>query len=98
MVGLRKIFNSMRDGMSTAADWFEMPVEEPKKSGTDAAKEALKKKAGKDKATVEIVEPEPSQEVATPVEIACPNREGDMVTVESCNSKCESRDGCPAHT
>ena len=47
-VGLRKIYNSLKDGMSTPADWFEMAPEggepaEPK-SGAEAAKEAIKRK------------------------------------------------------
>lgn len=44
LVNLRKIYNSLKDGMSIAADWFEMaPVEEEKGSGTDALKEKIKK-------------------------------------------------------
>jgi hypothetical protein len=50
MVGLRKIYNSLKDAMSTPGDWFEVevPPETTKKTGTEAAKEALKSKA-KDK-------------------------------------------------
>lgn len=45
MVGLRKVFNSLRDNMSVISDWFEVEeVQETKKSGVEGAKEALKKK------------------------------------------------------
>ncbi len=49
IVGLRKIYNSLKDGMSSPADWFEVaePVAEEKASGTDALKDKLKK--GKEK-------------------------------------------------
>lgn len=44
VIGLRKIYNSLNDGMSSISDWFE--VEEAasaeKKTGVDAAKAALK--------------------------------------------------------
>lgn len=44
MVRLRRIYTSLRDGMSTAADWFVME-EAAKKTPMDAAKDALRKKA-----------------------------------------------------
>jgi hypothetical protein len=38
IIGLRKIYNSIKDGMSKPADWFEMePTLEP--NGKDAAQE-----------------------------------------------------------
>lgn len=37
LVGLRKIYSSMRDGMSTAAEWFELPAEQ-QKPGTEGLK------------------------------------------------------------
>lgn len=45
VVGLRKIYNSLKDGMSTLSDWFEVEPEkeEEKKTGVEAAKAALKK-------------------------------------------------------
>jgi len=46
VVGLRKIYNSLKDGMSTLSDWFEIEDQEEKpKSGVEAAKAALKKDA-----------------------------------------------------
>lgn len=91
MVGLRKIFNSMRDGMSTAVDWFEMPQEEPKKSGTEAAKEALKRGKGKDKE--EIFEPGAPQKAEDTV--VCPDL-GSSMSIRHCNTECPKREGCPA--
>ena len=44
-VGLGKIYNSMKDGMSGPADWFDMgTTPEDKKTGVEGLKETLKKK------------------------------------------------------
>lgn len=51
LLGLGRIFNSIRDGMSTAADWFEMPppaqgpAGDPPKTQADAVKDTLRNKA-----------------------------------------------------
>lgn len=45
VVGMRKIYNSLKDGMSSPSDWFEVihdEANEKPKSRTEAAKEALK--------------------------------------------------------
>lgn len=43
-INLGKVYNSLKDGMSVPADWFDMPAsEETQKSGNEGAKEALKK-------------------------------------------------------
>jgi hypothetical protein len=44
IIALRKIYTSMKDEMSTAADWFEVQAEAAPKSGADALKTALKGK------------------------------------------------------
>ncbi len=45
-LSLRKIYKSIEEGMSTPADWFGEVADEPqKKTGTDAAKESLRKAA-----------------------------------------------------
>lgn len=31
------------------------------------------------------------------VEVSCPDRDGEGVTIEYCETKCQSRSGCPAH-
>lgn len=51
MVQLGKVFNSLKDGMSTAADWFEAPPAPEseagaKPSGVSTIREAAKKAAG----------------------------------------------------
>lgn len=49
MVGLRKVYNSLKDGMSVISDWFEVeakPEQEAPKSGVEKAKDALKGKKG----------------------------------------------------
>lgn len=67
MVGLRKIFNSLKDGMSQPADWFEVEAQgETKKTGSEAAKEALRQKVGKGKAQAEDVQPGAAQEAIGP--------------------------------
>jgi hypothetical protein len=40
VVSLKRIYASLRDDMSTAAEWFEVAVEEPKASGLDAVRTA----------------------------------------------------------
>ncbi len=71
IIALTKIFNSMKDGMSKAEDWFEPEVidaakeEEKAKGGNKAVKEKLKKakEAGADPETGEIKDdkkPEPT--------------------------------------
>lgn len=66
MISLTKIFNSMKDGMSKAEDWFEPETaadgKEPAK-GNEGVKEKLAKKAkkaGADPVTGEILSPEPA--------------------------------------
>lgn len=44
MVNLGKIYNSLKDGMSTPMDWFDMPQEATPAKKSDALKEKLKKK------------------------------------------------------
>ncbi len=47
-VGLRKVYKSLDEGMSVPADWFADVADGPqKKTGTDAAKESLRKAAPK---------------------------------------------------
>ena len=77
MISLTKIYNSIKDGMSRAEDWFDSSDadeddKKDKKTGNEATKESLRKKkakdAGADPATGEIKksEPEPEAEQAVP--------------------------------
>lgn len=70
IVSLRKIYNSLRDGMSAPADWFEVEatVEEPKNNVNDSLKNKLKERKRQEEAQQtpvepEVVEPEPTTEV-----------------------------------
>lgn len=101
VIGLRKIYNSLKDGMSSAGDWFEAsetPAQEAPKKGNESLKGSLK---GKQKAAQPPPPPEPSAEPEaseTPMEFApseCPDRPGDTMSAEYC-SGCPKRDGCPA--
>lgn len=95
VISLRKVFNSLKDGMSTPTDWFEPAVslvDAPAvpKNGGDALKAALKKPK-QDPAPVKVQEVELAPE-------PCPAggpMAGDNPTAEFCG-KCQSRDGCPS--
>lgn len=68
MVQLGRIYNSLKDGMSQAADWFEttpaataeQPAGQPQPAGTPA--EEVKRKLRATKASRESQQPEPQQE------------------------------------
>ncbi len=103
MIGLKKILNSLKDGMSTVSDWFEVQdtPDTPKKTGTEAAKEALKQPTGKPTQaqdqrsttkTAKDTAPEESTESGQMVD--CPN--GGQKRIEYCREICTSREGCPA--
>ena len=58
MVGLRKVFNSIKDGISGISDWFEViESSEQEKSGINKAKDALKKKVKAEKQEENQTEP-----------------------------------------
>jgi hypothetical protein len=65
VVGMKKIYTSLRDGMSTPADWFETdtPAETPK-TGAEAAKEALRGKKGKNTQPPETTTPAASEDAS----------------------------------
>jgi hypothetical protein len=94
-VGLRKIYNSLKDGMSASQDWFDMTpetVEELPKSGTQAAKDAIKKKRA------DSAEPAPSPDpsaVDPPESVIC-EKNGERVFTEFCDGTCADRANCPA--
>ena len=76
LIQLRKIYNSLKDGMSGAADWFEIT---PMDEGVNGAGKGLKDKVKKAMAT------EPKAEAPkdpAPIRYACPD--GGYVTVEVC--------------
>lgn len=89
LIQLRKIYNSLKDGMSSPADWFEIlaPVAEEKSSATENLKDKIRK--GKP-ATAQEAEPE---KILSPHE--CPDREGTFMEKDFCDN-CKGREGCPA--
>ena len=61
IVSLRKIFASLKDGMSSPAEWFEVEKEEPKSTAVESVKSKLrgeKKPTTVDTETGEIKQPE----------------------------------------
>jgi hypothetical protein len=83
LIQLRKIYNSMKDGMSSAADWFDTLNDgETKTVGNEGLKDKLKKQGGK---TVSEGQEEKQ----------CPDG-GDMHTKDWCEKMCSKFQGCPA--
>lgn len=90
VIRLRKIYTSLKDSMSTSADWFEQeePTEGDKKGKTEVLKDKLKGGKKKD-------DPPKAEAHKT---IQCPNVfEGPADIDPALCDTCESRNGCPAH-
>lgn len=100
MVGLRKIYNSLKDAMSSIPDWFEVeaPAEGAKKTGIEAAKESLKKKQGATTAPQENTPPAGAQSdnALESRLVKCPNDDGQEKAIEYCDNICTRQQGCPA--
>jgi hypothetical protein len=89
VINLRKIYNSLKDGMSKAEDWFEVKIPE----SSTSTEELTEKIKGKGKA-----EKVAKAESNLPEIVKCPNKLiGDATTSLSECEVCESREGCPAH-
>lgn len=85
LVQLRKIYNSLKDGMSSVVDWFEATEENKPQAGT-GLKDKLKAATGKKSET------KPEVEEMAPGE--CPDNPGTTYTKAHCD-KCAKRQGCP---
>ena len=95
VIALKKIYASLRDGMSVAADWFEVEASaEAAGTATDVLKDKLKAKATP-ATTQNQGETEPTPETPKSSR-SCPEREAAMMFEEFCNGACKSRSGCPA--
>jgi hypothetical protein len=83
LIQLRKIYNSLKDGMSSAADWFEtvQPSTEKPADGSEALKEKLR---GKQK----------EQAISDMAPAECPDAPGTIYTAVYCGG-CAKRQGCP---
>ena len=93
IISLRKIYNSLKDSMSSPADWFDTEEPVAPKQGTEALKAAMKGKK-KPEATAKQQVQEPAPEMAPG---PCPEggpMQGDTPTVEYCG-QCPQRDDCP---
>lgn len=85
LIQLRKIFNSLKDGMSSPADWFEMSVV------ADEGKDA--NKSLKDKIKAKTSETPMADAEMAPSE--CPDRPDSIMKKEFCDNECATREGCP---
>jgi hypothetical protein len=84
LISLRKVYNSMKDGMSSAADWFEIIAPEVKDASADLTAKLKAKKAKEDV---------PPMEEMAPAE--CPEREHTTMSKKYCDETCVKRVGCP---
>jgi len=91
LIQLRKIYNSLKDGMSGPSDWFEVVASADKKTdGAADLKEKIKAKKGKP------AEQDPTPEVKEEMcPKPCPNNPGDTYKKAFCDG-CPERKGCPA--
>lgn len=91
LIQLRKIYNSLKDGMSGPADWFEPAVtEEEQKDAATSLKDKLKAAKGK--------QPDPD-DIAQRCVKPCPVEQDKGMQVYQPVTVCEAcatRDGCPA--
>ena len=98
LVQLRKIYNSLKDGMSSPADWFESdaPATTAVVSLKDKVRKAREPKQAPPAPPVEDDVPQSIEETkddgAGSVRYACPD--GGWVNDTVC-SECQKRDGCP---
>lgn len=91
LLNLGKIHNSLRDGMSKPADWFEVDTKDIADRFTEpASKTGLTLKPKEDIKNAE--EPQSEAEFDT---IACPNA-GKEISTSRCVD-CVTREGCPAY-
>lgn len=94
LVQLRKIYNSLKDGMSVAADWFEVATTtEQTPDGNAGLKEKLKGK--KDDAPIDMGAI-PQEAPATLAPAECPDSPGTTYYKSHCDKNCSKREGCPA--
>lgn len=87
LISLRKIYNSLKDGMSGAADWFEAAAPETEAaSPAESLKDKIKKQQKKDEPQQEA---EPEKAPGT-----CPDNPDTVYYKAHCD-KCAKREGCP---
>lgn len=89
LVALRKIYNSLKDGMSGPMDWFDAVLTE-EQTPPDASAALKSKLKGKQAAQPADV-PDPAEMAPCP----CPDKPETTYTAAYC-STCAKRGGCPA--
>lgn len=82
LVNLRKIYNSMKDGMSNPADWFDA-AGEPKPDAAESLRDRVRAAKGKKEEDPQEMAPGP-----------CPNNGDNIYTKKHCDA-CKDREGCP---
>jgi hypothetical protein len=94
LVNLRKIYNSLKDGMSAPADWFEADEKADQSTGATGLKDKLRqqKAKGGDVITAATAAPEGAPEEYAPG--PCPEKT-DMTPPKSYCDACAKRAGCP---
>jgi len=94
LVQLRKIYNSLKDGMSSPANWFEVVGDTPKTGDRiDNLKEKIKK--GRPQKGKKVVpQPESTLQASEMAPAPCPNQPETTYTKEYCDD-CPERPGCP---
>jgi len=94
IVNLKKVYLSIRDGMSAPADWFEpateAATESEKQDKAATLKDKIKKNAAKEKDVPQSAEV-PDYLAPAP----CPDKPETTYTAAYC-STCAKRGGCPA--
>ena len=99
MVLLGKVYNSLKDGMSVPADWFE--ADSPAEPAPTLAEKIRKPRQANAKGPSVASEAETCSGTPTKAKdapaagIPCPNRDGAEVPAETCET-CGDRDGCPS--
>lgn len=86
LIQLRKVYNSLKDGMSGPADWFEVvaaPVAQEKADPAQSLKEKMKASSAQH-----------ANEIATLAPAECPDKPGTTYTQKHCDA-CPKRHGCP---
>jgi len=94
LVQLRKIYNSLKDGMSSPTNWFEVVGDTPKTGDRiDNLKERIKK--GRPQKGKKVVpQPESTLQASEMAPATCPNQPETTYTKEYCDD-CPERPGCP---
>jgi len=92
LVALRKIYNSLKDGMSGPADWFDVVLTEEQTPADASAglKNKLKGKQAEKKEPADVPDPAPAEMAPAP----CPDNPETIYTKEYC-AACKKFVGCP---